>query len=75
MKYLYIEASRGAGAQSVTVKSTGCEFDAHSKRKKYLLTFIFSFLRFSVEAKCGVEFRHSTHNASRTRQKVGNGVS
>ena len=23
----YIEASRGAGAQSVTVKPTGCEFD------------------------------------------------
>ena len=26
------EASRGAGAQSVTVKSTGCGFDPHSWR-------------------------------------------
>ena len=26
------EASRGAAASSVTVKSTGCEFDPHSRR-------------------------------------------
>ena len=31
---------------------------------KYLLKFIFSFLRSSVEVKRGVEFRHSTRNAS-----------
>ena len=33
--YLHIlifEASRGAGAQSETVKQTGCEFDPHSRR-------------------------------------------
>ena len=30
---------------------------------KYLFTFIFSFPRFGVEAKRGVEFRHSTRNA------------
>ena len=41
---------------------------------KYLLKFIFPFLRSGVEAKCGVEFCHSTRNASRMRQKVGNGV-
>ena len=41
---------------------------------KYLLKFIFSFLRSSVEAKRGVEFCHSTRNVSRIRQKVGNGV-
>ena len=41
---------------------------------KYLFTFVFSFLRSIVEAKRGVEFRHSTRNASRTRWKVGNGV-
>ena len=40
---------------------------------KYLL--IFPFLRSGVEAKRGVEFRHSTRNASRTQRKVGNGVS
>ena len=38
---------------------------------KYLLKFIFSFLRSGVEAKRGVEFCHSTRNASRIRQEVG----
>ena len=28
----YTEARRGAGAQSVTVKPTGCGFDPHSRR-------------------------------------------
>ena len=42
---------------------------------KYLFKFIFPFLRSSVEAKHGVEFCHLTRNASRIRQKVGNGVS
>ena len=36
MKYLvtfiFSEASRGAAAQSVTVKPTGCGFDSHSRR-------------------------------------------
>ena len=41
---------------------------------KYLLKFIFLLLRSGVEAKRGVEFRHSTRNASRIRQKVGNVV-
>ena len=42
---------------------------------KYLFKFIFPFLRSGVEVKRGVEFCHSTRNASRIRQKVGNGVS
>ena len=42
---------------------------------KYLLKFIFPFLRSGIEAKRGVEFCHLTRNASRIRQKVGNGVS
>ena len=29
---LYFEAGRGADAQSVTVKSTGCGFDPHSRK-------------------------------------------
>ena len=41
---------------------------------KYLLKLIFPLLRSGVEAKCGVEFCHSTRNASIIRQKVGNGV-
>ena len=32
MYYLKLEASRGAGAQSVTVKSTGCGFDLYSRK-------------------------------------------
>ena len=70
-------ASRGAAAQSVTVKPTGCGFGFVSplEEMKYLLKFIFPFLRSSVEAKRGVEFCHLTRNASRMWQKVGNGVS
>ena len=54
-----------AQRQSVTVKPTGCEFNPHSKIMKYLLKFIFPFLRSGVEDKRGVEFCHSTRNASR----------
>ena len=42
---------------------------------KYLLKFIFPFLRSGVDAKRGVEFCHSTRNASIIWQKVGNEVS
>ena len=41
---------------------------------EYLLKFIFPFFRSGVEVKRSVEFCHSTRNASRIRQKVGNGV-
>ena len=61
--YAKFEASRGAVAQSVTVKPTGCGFEL--EEMKYLLKCIFPFLRSGVE----------TRNASRIRQKVGNGVS
>ena len=43
------------------------------ERIKYLFTFI--YIHSGVEAKRGVEFRHLTRNASRTRQKVGKCVS
>ena len=38
----------------------------------YNNTFICSFLRSGVEAKRGVEFRQSAHNASRIRRKLPN---
>ena len=43
-QYLIL-ASRGAGAQSVTVKASGCGFDPRSKKIniKYLFKFIFPF--------------------------------
>ena len=45
------------------------------KEMKYLHKCIFTSLRSGVEAKRGVEFCHVTCNASRIRQKVGNGMS
>ena len=39
----YIEAIRGAGAQSVTVKPTGCGFDPHSRRWNIYLNLYFHF--------------------------------
>ena len=70
-----IEASRGAEAQSVTVKPTGCGFDPYVEEMKYLLKFIFPFLRSGVKNKRSVEFCHSIRNASRIWKKVKNGVS
>ena len=32
LKHIQYEASRGAGAQNVTVTLTGCGFDTHSKK-------------------------------------------
>ena len=58
------EASRGAEAQSVTVKPTGLGVRSPLEEMKYLLKFIFTFLRSGVEVKHGVEFCHLTRNAS-----------
>ena len=38
-----IEASRSAGAQSVTEKSTGCGFDPHSRKLNIYLHLYFHF--------------------------------
>ena len=38
------------------------------------ICFFFSFLRTGNKAKCGVEFRHPTCNASRILRKVGTKV-
>ena len=54
-------------------KLPGCGFDPPLEAIKYLLKFIFSFLRSSVEAKRGVELCHSTRNTfekRRIRQKA-----
>ena len=42
---------------------------------KYLLKFIFLFLRSGIEDKRCVEFCHLTRNTSKVRQKVRTGVS
>ena len=45
------EANRGAGAQSVTVKATGCGFDPCSRKLNlYLNLFIFSFFMVSRQS-------------------------
>ena len=64
------KASRGATARGVTV---WVRFPF--EEMNYLLKFIFPFHRSGVEVKRGVEFCHSTRNASGIRQKVGNGMS
>ena len=40
---IYIEASRGTGAQSVTLKSTGCGCHSHSRRWNIYLNLYFHF--------------------------------
>ena len=40
---ILFEVSRGAGAQSVTVKSTGCLFDPHSRKRNIYLHLYFHF--------------------------------
>ena len=58
------EASRGAGAQSVTLNATDCGFD--------LFKFIFPLSKVSgVEASRSVEFHHSTSNVCTFRRRVG----
>ena len=42
-KYYFLEASRGARAQSVTVKSIGCGFDTHSRKWNIYLHLYFHF--------------------------------
>ena len=49
IKILFVlEASRGAGAQSVTVKLTGCGFDPHSRRSNICLQLFALVLRQST---------------------------
>ena len=63
---IQLKASRGAGAQSVPVK--GCKdwlwVRSSHEEVNFSFTFMFSLLRCGIEAKRGVEFRHSTLNAS-----------
>ena len=39
----FIEVSRGAGAQGVTVKSIGCGFDSHLKKWNIYFNLYFHF--------------------------------
>ena len=71
---MYVEAVVAQRHKGVTVKRR-LWVPSSLEEIKYLFKCIFPFLRSDVKAKRSVEFRHSTHNASKIRQKVGNGVS
>ena len=59
------EASCGAGAQSVTVKPTGCGFDPHSRTISGIyLNLYFNFFAMVSRQKRGIEFCHSTRNSN-----------
>ena len=58
---MLLEASRGTGAQSVTVNATGCGFDPHLWKWNIYLKFIFPCLSSGVQAKRGVEFRSTQY--------------
>ena len=64
-------ASLGAAAESVEVYATGYGFDPPLEEIEYYLKSIFPVLRSGVEAKRGVEFLHSTRNASEFGGKWG----
>ena len=59
----------------MTVNEAG-EFDPHErKRNIYLNVYMLPFFYFDVDAKHGIEFRHSTSNAFRIQHRAENGVS
>ena len=70
-----IEVSRGAGEQVCDCICDWLWIRSPVDKMKYLLKFTFVLLHSGVEAKRGVEFRHSTRNASGIQQKMSNGVS
>ena len=71
--YLYIgvpiEASRGTRGQACDCKRDRLWIRFPLEEIKYLM---FSFHCSGVEAKCDVDFRHSTRTASRIRQEMRN---
>ena len=72
---LFIKQLQGQSWRRCT--KCDCKIDwlwVQSPLEEMILKFIFPFLRSGVEDKRGFEFCHSTRNASRIRQKVGNGV-
>ena len=56
-----LEASRGAGAQSVTVKSTCCGFDPHSRKLNIYLHLYFHV--FALVSRQSAAFSSATQHA------------
>ena len=59
---LLIEASRGAGAQGVTVKLTVCGFDPHSRRCNIYLNLYFYF--FALVSRTSAALSSATQHAT-----------
>ena len=56
--YLLYEASRDAGAQSVTINATGCWFDPHSRKCHIYLNLYFNF--FTLKSRQSAAFSITT---------------
>ena len=68
-----IEASRGAGAQNVTVKATACGFDHHSRKWNIYLTLYFRFFALVTRQSAAVSSA-TQHVMPPEFAGVGNGV-
>ena len=62
-------ASRGAGAQSVTVKWTGCGFDSRGNPRKCNIYLYFNFFAPVSRQKRGGNFRYSTRKSPEFDEK------
>ena len=71
---IIFQASRGEEAQVCDCKRNWLWVQSPLKEINYLFKCIFSFFRSGVEAKRGVEFRHSTRNACKIQRKMENAV-
>ena len=60
--FLSKTASRGAAAQSVTVKPTGCGFDPHSRRWNIYLNLYFHF--FALVSRLSAALSSATQHAT-----------
>ena len=58
---IYIEAIRGAAARGVTVKPTGCGFDAYSRRWNIYLNLYFHF--FALVSRLSAALSYATQHA------------
>ena len=58
---LNVEASRGAGAQIVTVKSTGCGFEPYSRKLNIYLHLYFHY--FALVSRQTAALSSATHHA------------
>ena len=66
LTFTYIAASRGAGAQSVAVNTTGCRFDPYSRKWNICLIYIYLHFFALVSRQKTRRFSNSTDNGKQT---------